>query len=92
MRAWFLYPALPVTLCLTAATPALARPVHAATPGSSGEANAGRIVWTQVLSAARGDAASSQAQALVYEGGAWPQRHRPAHDRSGDPDSWELIC
>jgi len=49
MRTWFLYPALAVTLCMTAATPALARPAHAATPGSSGEAHASRIVWTQVL-------------------------------------------
>jgi Tol biopolymer transport system component len=49
MRTWFLYPALAVTLCLTAATPALARAAHATTPGSSGEAHAGRIVWSQVL-------------------------------------------
>jgi Tol biopolymer transport system component len=49
MRTRFLFPALTVTLCLTAATPALARPAHAATPGSPGEAHASRIVWTQVL-------------------------------------------
>jgi len=51
MRTWFLYPALAATLCLTAATPALARPAHAAAPGSSGEPHASRIVWTQVLNA-----------------------------------------
>jgi Tol biopolymer transport system component len=51
MRTRFLFPALTVALCLTAATPALARPAHAAAPGPSGEAHASRIVWTQVLNA-----------------------------------------